>query len=109
MYQVSIFDLLDTQTEKNWQEMSCKEISERIAAEFGKVPVLNNFGDYSFEMKPYTVSICLGRYTTLDERKGKLHIGVHIDNRKALSGSACPCDSIEEAIRRIRGGTEKVL
>lgn len=108
MYQMSVFDILEGKSE-NWQELSHKEIAERIAAEFGKVPVLDRFGDYAFEIKPYTVSICLGRYTTLDERKGKLHIGVHIDNRKALSGSACPCDSIEEAIRRIRGVTEKVL
>ena len=104
MHQIDIFEYLELQAE-SWQDLPISEISRRIASEFGCEAKKDSLGEYSFKVGSCDVSVGLGRYNTLDERKGQVHIGISVWNKKALSGCACPCDSIEEAIGRIKTAT----
>lgn len=99
MYQMTIFDLEPSELETTPKE----EIASRIGAALGLNFKWNErFQEYSTKLRGFTISFDFLRYDTIDERNGDLFIGVGIEDGHGGFGS--PCDSIEEAIERLKAG-----
>ena len=102
MQQISIFELLD---ERRIEDMSCLEIAQEIAGRFGKEATRSRFEGY-YEFKTGKCLIVIGKDRYYPEvHGGAWHISVDFQYKDG--GYACPCDSFEEAIRRIGSWIER--
>ena len=102
--QMTIFELL--QTDVPWQGLSEAEIADRIASQFGTVCTEERDG-HVFHVGNWNVIIRKSRYCE-SVYGGAEMIAVDAINKKDWCGFGCPCESIEEAVERVRWGTKSI-
>lgn len=85
--------------------MSCLEIAQEIAGRLGKEVTKSRFEGY-YEFKSGKCLIVIGKHRYYPEvHGGAWHIS--LDFRYKDGGYSAPCDSFEEAIRRIESWIER--
>lgn len=99
MRQMTIFDYLPSELETTPRETIVEMISNALGLKF---KYNERFEDYSTKLNGFTISFEFLRYDTIGENDGDLFIGVGIEDNHG--GFGCPCDSIEEAIERLKAG-----
>ena len=87
--QMTLFDSLETLPEI--------DMVNRIENETGITLTPQGDGSYEYRRKGYTIRVYYRRYRIDDETK---YIGCSLNHK--TGGCSCPCDTIDEAIKRIK-------
>ncbi|MBR6984121.1 MAG: hypothetical protein IKH75_11480 [Ruminococcus sp.] len=104
MDQITIFEIIEPNTEPDFMQMTLKQIAEHIGERTGLhfIPDTRFHGEFNEYIAYYTntlfFTVGLDNYMTGDERQGKPFISVEYECKKTHSGSGSPCDSLQEAI-----------
>lgn len=99
--QMSIFDFIAT---SEFDDMTEEEMVEQVSfatgLTFKKVEAREWLGIdyYSCKIKRAEITICFDNYES--HKNGAKFIGV--DYNTSISGHGCPCDSMDEAIKKLR-------
>lgn len=105
--QMSIFDFLPEETEvKDFTRMTIEETVAYIGDRIGMIFHYNDFlNHYEAKYKKLKLDLNYSHYDTTDERDGKLFISCGYGTK--TKGGGAPCDSLEEAIKYLKGCIER--
>ena len=113
--QMTIFDFLpppEDDLETLDEEVMVARIAERTGLKFTpeKISPLYDptYTNYKAKYKTATIDVDYSEYDTGDEKHGKRYIGVGYWNPKEKGGSGSPCDSLDEAVKKIQGYIRRI-
>lgn len=104
MDQITIFEIIEPNTEPDFTQMTLKQIADHISERTGLhfIPDTRFHGEFNEYIAYYTstlfFTVGISHYMTGDERQGKPFISVEYECKKTRSGGGRPCDSLQEAI-----------